>query len=239
MPLSYLCQMSAGCLMIVAMGTSSAMAGHYDRLEDAADRYRDAVSDFEDHAEDVRTVDRQTLRWIDRLEDAASDLRSASRRPEHSQRLLARFAEVESLQFQVERAVFGRRCPLIEAHLRPCWEGVLLQFDRLAAEVSRYQSTCYRTDPRFDSRHRSLRPADHYSHRRGGNPYGYYQRSQPRTPTQPGFSRSFGSPFPSASPFSNPSIGSSRTPFDSMPPGPPGRQFGAALIGSLLQRALD
>jgi len=225
--------------MVIATGTSSANAGRYDRLEDAADRYREAVSDFEDRAEDVRTVDRHTLRWIDRLEDAASDLRSATRRPEHSQRLLTRFAEVESLQVQVESAVFGIRCPLVESHLRPCWQVVLLRFDQLSAEVGRFRATCFGAAPQIHPRHHSSRHPGHFDRHRGGDPFGSFSRNFPGGSVQRDFSRGFGSPFPPTIPFSSSSIRSSRSPFDAGPPISPRQSFGAALIGSLLQRAMD
>ncbi|MCC9654269.1 hypothetical protein [Rhodopirellula halodulae] len=112
----------------VVAGSQTAQAGHNSPLYDATDRYRDAVSHFEDEARRVRTIDRDVLRLIDDFEDQTSDLRSAARHPDRTYRLAQEYNQAQFLQSQTERAVFGSRCPIIAERLSPCWNDVLSAF---------------------------------------------------------------------------------------------------------------
>lgn len=123
-------------LIAVLAGPQTAQAGHDSPLYIAADRYRDAVSHFEDEARRVRTIDRSVLRLIDDFEDQTGDLRSAARHPDRSDRLAREFNDVRFLQAQTEQAVFGTGCPIIAQALTPCWGDVLNSYAVLQQQIS-------------------------------------------------------------------------------------------------------
>lgn len=135
----------AGSFVLIAACSASASAQDSRSLYYAADQYRDAVVHFEDEARRVPSLDRFTLRLIDRLEDQTSDLRSTSRRVSDLSRLLYEFNEVQSLQPRVEQAVFGTGCPIIQAALGSCWNEVTLAYTLLASEIQTVQSPLYQS----------------------------------------------------------------------------------------------
>ncbi|KLU02582.1 putative signal peptide and transmembrane protein [Rhodopirellula islandica] len=126
-------------LIAVLAGPQTAQAGHDSPLYIAADHYRDAVSHFEDEARRVRTIDRTVLRLIDDFEDQTSDVRSAARHPDRSDRLAREFNDVQFLQARTEQAVFGSGCPIIAQALTPCWGDVLGSFAALQQQMAYVQ----------------------------------------------------------------------------------------------------
>lgn len=135
----------AGAFVLIAACSASASAQDARSLYYAADQYREAVVHFEDEARRVPSLDRFTLRLIDRLEDQTSDLRSASRRVSDLSRLLYEFNEIQSLQPRVEQAVFGTGCPIIQAALGSCWNEVVVAYSRLASEIQSTQTPRYQS----------------------------------------------------------------------------------------------
>ncbi|WP_233215300.1 hypothetical protein [Rhodopirellula bahusiensis] len=126
-------------MVAVLAGPQTAQAGHDSPLYVAADRYRDAVSHFEDEARRVRSLDRGVLRLIDDFEDQTSDVRSAARHPDRSDRLAREFNDVQFLQAQTEQAVFGSGCPIIARALTRCWSDVLGSFAALQQQMAYVQ----------------------------------------------------------------------------------------------------
>lgn len=139
-----------GSFVLIAACSTSASAQDPRSLYLAADQYRDAIVHFEDEARQVRTIDRFSLRLIDRLEDQTSDLRSATRRVSDVSRVLAEFNEIQSLHQRVPEAVFATGCPIIRAALGPCWNEAEVAFRLLANEMRVLQSTFYRSGYRGD-----------------------------------------------------------------------------------------
>lgn len=134
-----------GSFVLIAACSANATAQDTRTLYYAADQYRDAVVRFEDTARRVPSLDRFTLRLIDRLEDQTSDLRSASRRVSDLSRLLYEFNEIQSLQPRVQQAVFGTGCPIIRGALASRWNDVVVAYSRLAAEIQSIQSPLYQS----------------------------------------------------------------------------------------------
>lgn len=139
-----------GSFALIAASSTSVSAQDARSLYLAADQYRDAVVHFEDEAHQIRTIDRFSLRLIDRLEDQTSDLRSATRRVSDVSRVLNEFNEVDSLHRRVPEAVFASGCPIIQAALGPCWNEVEVAYRLLANEIRVWQASVYRSGFRGD-----------------------------------------------------------------------------------------
>ncbi|TWT92482.1 hypothetical protein [Neorhodopirellula pilleata] len=139
-----------GSFALIVTCSTSASAQDARSLYLAADQYRDAIVHFEDEANRVRTIDRFSLRLIDRLEDQTSDLRSATRRVSDLSRVLYEFNEVQSLHQRVPEAVFASGCPIIRAALGPCWNEAEVAYRLLANEVRLLQTYAYRSGYRGD-----------------------------------------------------------------------------------------
>lgn len=129
--------------LIAACSTTTASAQDSRSLYLAADQYRDAMVHFEDEARRVPSIDRFTLRMIDRLEDQTSELRSATWRVTDLSRVLYEFNEIQSLHPRVEDAVFGSGCPIVRAALGPCWNEATIAYQILAGEIQRLQTPAY------------------------------------------------------------------------------------------------
>jgi len=117
----------------------SARASQRDTILRAANAYRAAVTHFTTEVRRSRHVDRHTVRLVSRLEDKSSDLRSAARRPTIIHRLLSEYTQVESLQYEVEVAVFGHGDPNVAFNLGGCWEEVVCCQQLFAVQLQRLQ----------------------------------------------------------------------------------------------------
>ena len=121
--------LAAPILMLLCL-TSTASA-RYRPVYDAADRYRDAVKDFERlvfRADDMGRVER-TL--ADSLEDQTSRVKSEARDLDRPDRLSRELEAASRLHTQVEQLILGdpRRPSL--AVLIPAWQNVEIAFDQL------------------------------------------------------------------------------------------------------------
>ncbi|MEM6472849.1 MAG: hypothetical protein AAF802_25030 [Planctomycetota bacterium] len=139
---SSLLTVSMFALLGVFLGTPSAQAGNNCPVFCSADRYREAVVDFERHVQRVRYVARCDERLVDDLEDSTSRLRSAARQLSRTDRLCQRFAETDALHRQVEAVFFGSGVYPPDPRLEACWVAVVRSYEALAFEFN--QLPCYR-----------------------------------------------------------------------------------------------
>ncbi|MEO1616754.1 MAG: hypothetical protein AAFV88_12930 [Planctomycetota bacterium] len=107
----------------------------------AADRYREAVREFERHVLRARYVARCDERLTDALEDSTSRLRSAARQLNRPERICQRFVETDTLHRQVESVFFLSGVYPPDPRLEACWQAVARAYEPLAFELSQFP--CY------------------------------------------------------------------------------------------------
>lgn len=242
----YLTQLTAAITLIAASATLApeASAGHDSPIYCAADRYRDAVCDFERHVYRARYVSKCDERLVDQLEDSTSRLRSAARDCDRPDRLFARFAETDSLHRQVEARLFGHGHYPHDPKLWHCWGQVTHAYREVVCQIR----TLQRGHHPIHGYHTTQRP-----------PAPVYTAKPPRYNPDPFYRSDYGPTFRSetfgprpalSGPTgrsiqgrTSPSIGAQLQ--RRYPTAPPTRypssreEIGAALIGALLQRALN
>lgn len=135
-----------GVLFLTAFGMFLGMrpvqAGYDCPVYCSAERYREAVREFERHVQRVRYVARCDERLVDDLEDSTSRLRTAARQLNRLDRLCQRFAETDFLHQQVEGVFFGSGVYPPDPRLDACWLNVARTYQALAFEMN--QLPCYR-----------------------------------------------------------------------------------------------
>lgn len=102
---------STALLFALALPSSAALAAERSVLSLLAIRYDAAVQQFEQLVRQVRGIDRNDERLVDRLSDATVKLRLAARNPRHFNRLFYEWKDVRSLHAQVEERIFGKYTP--------------------------------------------------------------------------------------------------------------------------------
>jgi hypothetical protein len=117
--------------------TETADAGHDPPVYCAAERYREAVREFERHVLDVRYIARCDERLVDDLEDSTARLRSAARHCDRPDRLFERFCETERLHRRVEWVFFSSGKYARNIELERCWRHVHHSYGTLVEEIRR------------------------------------------------------------------------------------------------------
>ena len=130
-------------LLAAVLVPTSVQAGHDSPLTNAARAYRDAVVDFERNVIRARYIDRYDVRLVDDLEDATSELRSASRDPFRGNRFAHAWQDVSDLHRRVEASLFGRGNYRIDPQLARCWATVVCAYTDLIAQVNYLDNHAY------------------------------------------------------------------------------------------------
>lgn len=127
----------SGSVLALGCFLTPEVDAHFDEpLYDAACEYRDAVRDFERAVIRSRQFDSFQRRAVDRLEDATSLLRSYARHPERRRRLDEQWYEIQFLQQQVGRLIFGQPGIPIDGKVIQCWERVQHAFSFLSQQLT-------------------------------------------------------------------------------------------------------
>ena len=227
-------------LLFALMPLSQAVAGHETPLYQAACHYREAVREFERGVFRAHCFGHYDERLVDRLEDATSRLRSATRHPEKIDRLLYEWDEVQSLQPRVAAAIFNPDRYPHHPELAVCWQRVTCAGQQLANELLTLQIPL--------PRHHHIAPPHIRSYDRV--PAATFEGQPPRFPvTRPNLgSHGFVAP-PRPSDRANyggeisvarrggPHPQSHASPANRVEPSR--RDVGAALVGAMLTRLLD
>ena len=116
----------------LAMSSSRAAAAEESVLYPLAMRYEAAAKQFESLVNQVRGIDRNDERLVDRLSDAAVKLRLAARNPRHFNRVFYQWKDVQQLHAQVEARIFGKYTPNHE--LLNAWDAVVYYYSSFAEE---------------------------------------------------------------------------------------------------------
>ncbi|MBB3207855.1 hypothetical protein FHS27_003682 [Rhodopirellula rubra] len=109
----------------------------------AAQQYHDAVAHFSEETHRSRSVDSFTLRLIDRLDSQAATVERSASRANGMSRIIYEFNEIESLQPQVEAAVFGVGSPVARSAFGDCWNEVRVAFAALSREMQQLRAPAY------------------------------------------------------------------------------------------------
>jgi hypothetical protein len=109
-------------LVGLAVQSSEVVAADSSVLYPLANRYDAAVQEFEQLVRQVRGIDRNDERLVDRLSDATVKLRLAARNPRHFNRVFYEWKDVQKLHAQVEQRIFGKYTPNHE--LTFSWDAV-------------------------------------------------------------------------------------------------------------------
>ena len=116
-------------------------------LADAACDYRDAVKQFERDVYDFRYIEHYQRRLVNRLEDAACDLHSASRRLDRLERLECTWDDVLALHTRVRSELFGSSCSnRAAASLARSWQCVERSLRNVKIEIDRVCAVGHRDD---------------------------------------------------------------------------------------------
>ena len=97
-----------------------------------ASNYRCSVERFEDLIQDLRGIDRNDERLVNRLEDATRRLKLAARNPRHTNRLFYEWQAVQKLHQEVEQRIFGKYTP--SRDLDEAWYAVTYYYALFAEE---------------------------------------------------------------------------------------------------------
>ncbi len=127
-------------------GPNAAEAGHDSPIYCAAERYREAVRDFERHVLRTPRIAHCDERLVDDLEDSTSRLRSAARDPHRLERLFDRFHETESLHHRVEAVFFLQGVYPPDPALADCWRPVAYAFAALVEQIQCLGGQCHVTN---------------------------------------------------------------------------------------------
>ncbi len=125
----------ASCFAVTLAMNASAMAGGAPPFESAARDYRSAVQAFERQVHRLRYLDRFDVMLVERLENAACDFYGTSFRPSDVSRVSYYWNEIEVLQPRVASAIFGRDCYPVNFELAECWERVMCTYSELALRL--------------------------------------------------------------------------------------------------------
>jgi hypothetical protein len=117
---------------IALLLSSTATAGGLPPFESAARNYRSAVQAFERQVHRLRYIDRYDVMLVERLENAACDFYGTSFRPSDVSRVYYYWHEIEVLQPRVASVIFDRECYPINIELAQCWEQVTCAYNELA-----------------------------------------------------------------------------------------------------------
>ena len=126
----------ASCFAVTLLMNGSATAGGIPPFESAARDYRSAVQAFERQVHRLRYLDRFDVMLVERLENAACDFYGTSFRPSDVSRVSYYWNEVEVLQPRVASAIFGRDCYPVNLELADCWERVMCTYSELALRLN-------------------------------------------------------------------------------------------------------
>lgn len=110
---------------------NSASAGS-NAFYQLASNYRCSVERFEDLIQDLRGIDRNDERLVNRLEDATRRLKLASKNPRHTNRLFHEWQTVQKLHREVEQRIFGKYSP--SRDLDEAWYAVTYYYALFAEE---------------------------------------------------------------------------------------------------------
>jgi hypothetical protein len=124
-------------------GPDAAQAGHDSPIYCAAERYREAVRDFERHVLRTPRIAHCDERLVDDLEDSTSRLRSAARDPHRLDRLFERFHETEALHHRVEALFFLQGVYPPNPALADCWRPVAYAFAALVEQIRCLGGQCH------------------------------------------------------------------------------------------------
>ncbi|MEM7557583.1 MAG: hypothetical protein AAF394_00540 [Planctomycetota bacterium] len=122
--------------ILASVGISETRAG--TPLCEAASEYNEAVRHFE-IAIYERGFDHYTKRLVQRLEDAAIEMRSASHQPNQLDRLLHAWEDIQLLHPRVEAYAFRARSSCqtrADTGLQECWERVNCAYRDLGKEIA-------------------------------------------------------------------------------------------------------
>lgn len=122
-------------MVLLAAESKPALAGHDSPIYCAAERYREAVRDFERHVLRTRYIARCDERLVDDLEDSTSRLRSAARDLGRLDRLFERFAETDALHCRVEAVFFLQSTYPPNPELDACWRPVAHAYHLLVEQM--------------------------------------------------------------------------------------------------------
>ncbi len=126
----------ASCFAVTLLMNGSATAGGIPPFESTARDYRSAVQAFERQVHRLRYLDRFDVMLVERLENAACDFYGTSFRPSDVSRVSYYWNEIEVLQPRVASAIFGRDCYPVNFELAECWERVMCAYSELALRLN-------------------------------------------------------------------------------------------------------
>lgn len=101
-------------------------------LYELAKRYESSVENFEKLVLAVRGIDHADEKVVDRLDDAAADVRLAAKNPRHQNRLFHRWQTAKKWHAEVEQRIFGKYTP--NHDLMVSWQIVRYHYDLFAEE---------------------------------------------------------------------------------------------------------
>lgn len=133
---SLIARLTATCFTATMFVATPVQASHESPLYRAALEYREAVRHFERSVIRSRYLHRQHERAADDLEDATSQLRTAARHTERTQRLFETWEKIVYLHHRAEAVVFADpTCPSA-TELVDCWSAAQFAFDQVAHEIA-------------------------------------------------------------------------------------------------------